>query len=102
MILDFNDPLSIRLADRGESVQGNPLPLGMERQPGENRAAHRARLKAERRARNDRREQIEAAQRERMNAKFAGRAKTPATADFDLPAASDEIDHIAGAGNPIR
>jgi len=39
------------LADRGESVQGNPPPLGMERQPGENRAAHRARLKAERRAR---------------------------------------------------
>lgn len=38
-------------ADRGESVQGNPLPLGLERQPGENRAAHRARLKAERRAR---------------------------------------------------
>ena len=37
-------------ADRGESVQGNPLPLGMERQPGENRVAHRARLKAERRA----------------------------------------------------
>lgn len=38
-------------ADRGDSVQGNPPPLGMERQPGENRAAHRARLKAERRAR---------------------------------------------------
>ena len=37
-------------ADRGESVQGNPMPLGMQRQPGENRAAHRARLKAERRA----------------------------------------------------
>ena len=34
--------------DRGESVQGNPL-LGMWRQPGENRAAHRARLKRERR-----------------------------------------------------
>jgi len=39
------------LAERGDSVQGNPPPLGMERQPGENRAAHRARLKAERRAR---------------------------------------------------
>lgn len=36
-------------ADRGESVQGNPLPLGMQRQSGENRAAHRARLKQERR-----------------------------------------------------
>jgi len=37
-------------ADRGESVQGNPQPLGLQRQPGENRAAHRARLKRERRA----------------------------------------------------
>jgi len=37
-------------ADQGESAQGNPPPLGMERQPGENRAAHRARLKRERRA----------------------------------------------------
>lgn len=36
-------------ADRGESVQGNPPPLGMERQPGENRVEHRARLKRERR-----------------------------------------------------
>lgn len=39
------------LADRGESAQSNQPPLGMGRQPGENRAAHRARLKAERRAR---------------------------------------------------
>ncbi|MET3497321.1 hypothetical protein [Variovorax boronicumulans] len=31
----------------------------------------------------------EAAQRERMNARFAHRAKTPASADFDLPAAND-------------
>ncbi|MBP8287066.1 MAG: hypothetical protein KAX57_09525 [Rhodoferax sp.] len=31
----------------------------------------------------------EAAQRERMNARFANRAKTPASADFDLPAAND-------------
>ncbi len=31
----------------------------------------------------------EAAQRERMNARFANRAKTPATADFDLPSPSD-------------
>ena len=37
-------------ADQGERVQANPPPLGMERQPGENRAAHRARLKRERRA----------------------------------------------------
>lgn len=33
----------------------------------------------------------EAVQRERMNARFANRAKTPATADFDLPAPSDNI-----------
>lgn len=31
----------------------------------------------------------EAAQRERMNARFATRAKTPASADFDLPASND-------------
>ncbi len=31
----------------------------------------------------------EAAQRERMDARFANRAKTPASADFDLPASSD-------------
>lgn len=31
----------------------------------------------------------EAAQRERMSARFHNRAKTPATADFDLPMASD-------------
>lgn len=31
----------------------------------------------------------EAAQRERINAQFANRAKTPATADFDLPASND-------------
>lgn len=31
----------------------------------------------------------EAAQRERMNARFANRAKTPASADFDLPASND-------------
>lgn len=31
----------------------------------------------------------ETAQRERMNARFATRAKTPASADFDLPASND-------------
>lgn len=31
----------------------------------------------------------EAAQRERITARFANRAKTPATADFDLPASND-------------
>lgn len=31
----------------------------------------------------------EAVQRERMNARFANRAKTPASADFDLPASDD-------------
>lgn len=31
----------------------------------------------------------EAAQRERMNSRFASRAKTPASADFDLPASND-------------
>ena len=31
----------------------------------------------------------EAAQRERMNARFANRAKTPPSADFDLPASND-------------
>ncbi|MDA8095796.1 MAG: hypothetical protein M0T84_18185 [Betaproteobacteria bacterium] len=31
----------------------------------------------------------EVAQRERMNARFSHRAKTPATADFDLPASND-------------
>jgi hypothetical protein len=36
-------------SDRGESVQGNPAPLGIERLPGENRAEHRARLKRQRR-----------------------------------------------------
>lgn len=33
--------------------------------------------------------QREAVQRERMNARFANRAKTPASADFDLPASND-------------
>lgn len=32
----------------------------------------------------------EAAQRERMSAKFANRAKTPASADFDLPLSSEQ------------
>lgn len=32
----------------------------------------------------------EAIQRDRMNARFANRAKTPATADFDLPASNDQ------------
>jgi transcriptional regulator with XRE-family HTH domain len=32
----------------------------------------------------------EAAQRERMNARFANRVKTPATADFDLPLSHDQ------------
>lgn len=32
----------------------------------------------------------EAAQRERMNARLANRAKTPATADFDLPLSNDQ------------
>ena len=34
--------------------------------------------------------QREAAQRERMNIRFANRAKTPATADFDLPHSNDQ------------
>jgi transcriptional regulator with XRE-family HTH domain len=34
--------------------------------------------------------QQEATQRERINARFANRAKTPATADFDLPASNDQ------------
>src|SRR5471030_20813 len=33
----------------------------------------------------------ETAQRERMNVRYVNRAETPATADFDLPAASDHI-----------
>jgi transcriptional regulator with XRE-family HTH domain len=33
----------------------------------------------------------EAAQRERMNARFANRAKTPASADFDLPPSNDHV-----------
>ena len=33
----------------------------------------------------------EVAQRERMNERFAGRANTPATADFDLPAPNDDV-----------
>lgn len=49
-LLDDGKRVRAELADRDETVQGNPLPLGMERQPSENRAAHRARLKAERRA----------------------------------------------------
>ena len=36
--------------DRDVSAQGSQPPLGLERQPGENRAEHRARLKRERRA----------------------------------------------------
>ncbi len=32
----------------------------------------------------------EAAQRERMNVRFANRARTPASADFDLPASSND------------
>lgn len=32
----------------------------------------------------------EAAQRERMNARFSNRARTPATADFDLPSSNDQ------------
>ncbi len=37
------------VADRGESVQGNPAAPELQRQPGENRAEHRARLKRQRR-----------------------------------------------------
>lgn len=33
----------------------------------------------------------ESAQRSRMDARFASRTKTPATADFDLPAASEQL-----------
>ena len=33
----------------------------------------------------------EAVQRERMNARFASRAKTPASADFGLPASNDHV-----------
>jgi transcriptional regulator with XRE-family HTH domain len=33
--------------------------------------------------------QREAVQRERMNARFASRAKSPSSADFDLPASND-------------
>ena len=33
----------------------------------------------------------EAAQRQRMQARFEGRAKTSATADFDLPSSNDAI-----------
>jgi transcriptional regulator with XRE-family HTH domain len=33
----------------------------------------------------------EAAQRERLNARFAKRVKTPASADFDLPASNDHV-----------
>jgi transcriptional regulator with XRE-family HTH domain len=33
----------------------------------------------------------EAAQRERMSTRFASRARTPASADFDLPASNDHI-----------
>lgn len=33
----------------------------------------------------------EAAQRERMNARFANRAKTPPSADFDLPTSNDVV-----------
>lgn len=33
----------------------------------------------------------EAAQRERMSARFANRARTPASADFDLPASNDHV-----------
>lgn len=33
----------------------------------------------------------EATQRERMNTRFANRARTPASADFDLPASSDHV-----------
>lgn len=33
----------------------------------------------------------EAAQRERLNARYAKRANTPASADFDLPAANDQV-----------
>ena len=33
----------------------------------------------------------EAAQRERMSARFANRAKTPASADFDLPSSNDHV-----------
>lgn len=37
-------PLSV-----SDSMQGNPPPAEMWRQPGENRSAHRARLKKDRR-----------------------------------------------------
>lgn len=33
----------------------------------------------------------EAAQRERMSTRFANRVRTPASADFDLPASSDDV-----------
>lgn len=43
----------------------------------------------------DAREQKIAAQRSRMRERFANRSRTPATADFDLPAPNDNIDSVA-------
>lgn len=57
------------------------------------------------------RQAIEAAQRERMNARFANRVPTPATADFDLPAPNDAVpcyqckgcgDNDAAPGHCVR
>ena len=44
------------------------------------------------------REQKERAQRERMAQRFAVRPRTPATADFDLPAPNDLVQPVAVAG----
>lgn len=43
------------------------------------------------------REQAEQRQREVVAKQFAGRAQTSATADFDLPAASDRVEHAQAA-----
>jgi hypothetical protein len=57
------------------------------------------------------RDSIEAAQRERLNARFADRKSTPSTADFDLPAQSDAVvcyqckgcgDNDAAPGHCVR
>lgn len=51
----------------------------------------------------DAREQKIAAQRSRMRERFANRPRTPATADFDLPAPNDNIDSVAaGHTQPDR
>lgn len=76
---------------REDGQEGNALHQLSERLIAAALAAPKQHAQAETR------EQIEQRQRATVAAKFENRAPTPATADFDLPAESDSVEHAQAA-----